>query len=266
MDDEDLFCDHVAQRQQAECLAEELIQLLVVLFSYLTLEPIQLVHIPSLVVSSRKVHRFRVQKLPRKQDDDDLNRERTSIHEVPIEEVRVSYRRHAVDLPNVQKVVVLSVHVAADRELAVVGDLYVHESRRALQQGDHVEDDLVRVLLCEGLLVLLPLHQLLTKFERDFPAGVDGACISTLHGHLVQIQRLADWLSELGADGHSELGRLHLLLARLQLLSRVLVLRDQLTKLREVLKRILCPAQREESSASSVPALGELRLGLDRFG
>jgi hypothetical protein len=44
-----------------------------------------------------------------------------------VEQVRVVRAWVAVDLPNVQQVVELPVHVAAHREVTVAGDVYVHQ-------------------------------------------------------------------------------------------------------------------------------------------
>mmetsp|Transcript_61070 Transcript_61070/g.157487 ORF Transcript_61070/g.157487 Transcript_61070/m.157487 type:complete len:248 (+) Transcript_61070:261-1004(+) len=118
MHDEDLAIDDVAQGQQAERLAEELVQLLIIFVRDLALEAVELVHVPRLVVAPCKVDVAGVEELPGKECQDDLDGKGPTIHEVAVEHVRVLRRRHSIHLPDVKQVVVLTMHVTANRDRA----------------------------------------------------------------------------------------------------------------------------------------------------
>mmetsp|Transcript_7011 Transcript_7011/g.19921 ORF Transcript_7011/g.19921 Transcript_7011/m.19921 type:complete len:468 (-) Transcript_7011:31-1434(-) len=262
---EDLLVDDVAERQEAERLAEERVQVLVELFGYLALEAVELVHVSRLMIAPRKVHVLRVAQLPREQDQDHLGGERAAVDEVPVEQVRVVLRREAVDLPNVQQVVVLAVHVTADCELLVLRHVNVDQRRQVLEQLDHVEHDRVGVLLGYGLFLPLPLHQLLAKLRRHLAALVHGPAVLRVYVHAAQDHRLAHGLRLVARNRKRELLLLHLFLAGLELLPCVLVARRQLAQLREVLQGILRAPQGQVGGAPSVVALREVWLRLYRL-
>mmetsp|Transcript_13091 Transcript_13091/g.28852 ORF Transcript_13091/g.28852 Transcript_13091/m.28852 type:complete len:265 (-) Transcript_13091:1041-1835(-) len=89
MDNKDFRVDDVAQRKEAKRLAEQLVQLLVVLFGDLPLKTVEFVHVPCLVVTPGQVHMSRVQELPCEESNDDLHGKGAPVYEVPVKNVRV---------------------------------------------------------------------------------------------------------------------------------------------------------------------------------
>mmetsp|Transcript_8424 Transcript_8424/g.22899 ORF Transcript_8424/g.22899 Transcript_8424/m.22899 type:complete len:334 (-) Transcript_8424:348-1349(-) len=243
VDHEDLVLDDVAERQEAEGLAEELVEVLVVLLGDLSLEAVELVHASRLVVPSCKVHVVGVQQLPCKQNEDNLDGERASVNKVTVEEVGVGRGRHTVDLPDVHQVVVLPVHVATDGDLAILRHIHVYQGGAGLQEVDHVHDDRVGVLLGDGLLLPLPLHQLFAELRGDFAFPVDWAIVAGSNVHAAHVDRLADRLRPVARDGHRKLLAFNNLLAVLQLGTGVPVLRRQLAQLGKVLQSVFGPPE-----------------------
>mmetsp|Transcript_44882 Transcript_44882/g.100899 ORF Transcript_44882/g.100899 Transcript_44882/m.100899 type:complete len:297 (-) Transcript_44882:94-984(-) len=204
-----------------------------------------------------------VEQLPREESQDDLDREGAAVHKIAVEQVGVCFGWHAIDLPDVEKVVELAMHVSTNCDLAVVGDFDVHQRGEGLQQLNHVHDDGVGALLGYGLLLLLPLHELLAELRRELPLLVDGAVVRGLYVHAAHVQGLAQRHRLLASYGSAKLLLIHLLLALLQLVAGVLILGDQLAELGEVSQGILGPSERQVGGAPPVPPLGECLVCLD---
>mmetsp|Transcript_5062 Transcript_5062/g.14904 ORF Transcript_5062/g.14904 Transcript_5062/m.14904 type:complete len:669 (+) Transcript_5062:275-2281(+) len=263
VEDQNLLVHEVAERQIAEGLREEVEDGHVVLAAALAGKAVEDVGLKHLVVAAVHVDEAGVLELEGDQNHDDLDGPGAAVDEVAVEEVGVVLGGHPVHRPDVQQVVVLPVHVAADVDGARLGDLYVHEGRARLEQLDHVQDDGVGVLLRDGLLLLLPLHKLLAELRRDRAALVDRASIRVVHDEAVHVHGLADGLRHVARDRHFEFLRRDLLLAELQLIPRVPVLRRQLAELREVAEGILRPPKGQVGGAAPVPPLREVLLRLD---
>mmetsp|Transcript_61071 Transcript_61071/g.158536 ORF Transcript_61071/g.158536 Transcript_61071/m.158536 type:complete len:391 (+) Transcript_61071:340-1512(+) len=263
MHNKNLAVDAMAQGQYTERLAKELVEVLVVLLGDLALETVELVHVSRLVVASGEIDAGGAKQFPREHNQYYLNRERSTVHEIPVEDVRVVLCGIPVDLPDVQKIVILPMDVSAHRNPSVVWHVYVDDGWQSFQQRKHVHHDCISALPGQGLLVLLPLHELLAELSGDLPALVDGARVRAVDGHAAHVDGLANGLCPVTGDCAGEDLLLADPLALLQLRARVLVIGRELAQLSEILQGILVPPQRHVSRASSVPSLREIFLGLD---
>mmetsp|Transcript_83411 Transcript_83411/g.232635 ORF Transcript_83411/g.232635 Transcript_83411/m.232635 type:complete len:210 (-) Transcript_83411:32-661(-) len=204
-----------------------------------------------------------MREFPREQRKDDLHGEGSAVHEVTVEHIRVLLRRHAIPLPNMKQVVILPMDVTTYSQLAIVGDVHVHQRFRRLQQLDRVDHYGVCVLFCKLPLFLLPLHQMLAECSATLPALVNWPAVRSFDGHTMEIPRLAQRGSPVARNRFHELFLLKHLHAMFAFLRRFSILRRQSTQLGKVGQRVFDTTQCQICSSSSVPSLLEIGIGLD---
>mmetsp|Transcript_88209 Transcript_88209/g.246809 ORF Transcript_88209/g.246809 Transcript_88209/m.246809 type:complete len:317 (-) Transcript_88209:327-1277(-) len=209
---EDLAVEDVAEGQEIKGNAEKGVERGVVLRDHLRHEPVVLVQASRLVIATCKEHTPGVQQFPSEQAQHDLDRERTSVHKVAIEDVRVFLGRNPVQLKDVQEIVKLTVDVAADRDLAPFRHLDVDDGLFLLEQCRNVEDHLASG--GEGYLVAsaLPLHQGLAVLRGDAAAPVlRPAALRAARGGELGRARVASLLLQLSLTLHDRYLQLPLL-------------------------------------------------------
>lgn len=110
---------------------------------------------------------FRIADLPRKQGHDNLHWKAASVYEVSVEQVRVLFRRYAIELENIQQIVVLPMNVAAHRDLLIVGACDIYQRLVLLEQLTGLHYDHASILLVQYFPIFLPLHDGLNPIGSD---------------------------------------------------------------------------------------------------
>mmetsp|Transcript_7086 Transcript_7086/g.28992 ORF Transcript_7086/g.28992 Transcript_7086/m.28992 type:complete len:285 (-) Transcript_7086:162-1016(-) len=257
-----LLLQHRRQRQVLEHAREEVRHLVAVLVSRLPIEAVYSVHVFGLVVAAREVHGCRVRALPRQQRDDALAREAAAVHEVAVEEVGILHGRQAVELPDVEQVVVLAVHVAAHGEVVALLDGDVHHRAVPLEHILRRLQQLVDVAPVQGLLCLEVRDHLDDEIARQAAVGTARSVVRVLDGHRAPVGKLGG--RRLGvADGLLEAQLLQRLLALAQLSARVGVLRLEAHHAPEVGQPLAELGQLQVRAAAAVVALHIRRVDLD---
>ena len=121
-----LACQAVTQWQPVVHLREQLTHVGRVLCLHLPLEPVHLVHVLALVVTSGHEERIGVEEFEAKEDEYALNREGTPINEVSIKEVGILGAWKPVESEDVHEVKELAVDISANCELGPIGDGNFH--------------------------------------------------------------------------------------------------------------------------------------------
>lgn len=105
-----------------------------------------------------------IKQLEAEQRENALDAETSTIDKVTIKQIRISLGRKTVPVEDIHQVIELTVNVAANCELSVVGDLHVNQRRLLAKEGIHVVENLER----QKLLVKENQQQLLTHLESVF--------------------------------------------------------------------------------------------------
>ena len=121
-----LFIDNVSERQEAEHLRKGLVHSNIFVFGLdFAFKPIDVVDLLGLMVSTSHMQEIFISNLPGYQGEHALNRKRTSVNEIPIEEVFVFDCWVSIDFEDVEQIVVLAMNIAAYRNLFFVFDWIV---------------------------------------------------------------------------------------------------------------------------------------------
>ncbi len=116
VNDKDLFVENVAESKSVESMREEVHRLVAVLSDDFSFESVELVHAPAFVVASVHVEAGWIHEFVDVEREDALHRKRSSVDEVSVEQVGSICRWLAVELEDVEQVIVLSMDVTADGE------------------------------------------------------------------------------------------------------------------------------------------------------
>mmetsp|Transcript_28581 Transcript_28581/g.68732 ORF Transcript_28581/g.68732 Transcript_28581/m.68732 type:complete len:298 (+) Transcript_28581:769-1662(+) len=203
------------------------------------------------------------------QRHDALHGEGPPVHEVPVEQVGVGLGGDAIDLENIQQIVVLPVHVPAHVEVLLVRHVHVLHCGAGLQQRNHIHDQLIHVTLGDVLLALLILQHVFqvlggvgTVLSQPRDPLVDRAIVATRHLDILDLHGLRGRLAGLHLNRLEKLLAVHELLRLLHALPGHAIRGGELAELVEVLVRWGVPRQGHVSHASAVVGLGKIRLQL----
>lgn len=254
----DLAVDHMAQRQVAEELREELVGLHVVLGLDFALEAVHLVQLLGLVVAAAHEKVLRVANFPGEHQHDDFDREGAAIDEITVENVWILLRGVPVQLENVHQVVVLAMDVAADRDFLQLVNRHLDKRVKRLENLRRLLNDHSGVLLVEHFSVALVLHERDDPFRGDILDRLQPRPrVRVLHKDLIRVDDNFGFLVD---DGLGQELLLVGLECDLVLLSGVAVLRLQLADLLEGQDSLFHLSERDVSLTLSVETFDVLRV------
>ena len=125
MHDQDSAIDAMTQRQPIVQVGKEIDHLIGVFSFDLSFEAVHFVHVLALVVAARHEKVVGIQEFVAEQDENALDRERTAVHKVSVEQVGILFRRFTIQLENVHQVVILAMNISTDGKFLPVGNLQI---------------------------------------------------------------------------------------------------------------------------------------------
>ena len=123
--DQDSAIDAMTQRQPIVQVGKEIDHLIGVFSFDLSFEAVHFVHVLALVVAARHEKVVGIQEFVAEQDENALDRERTAVHKVSVEQVGILFRRLTIQLENVHQVVILAMNISTDGKFLPVGNLQI---------------------------------------------------------------------------------------------------------------------------------------------
>lgn len=120
MKDQDLLIDQVRNWHFAKEISEEIVKLDRVFLCDLAFEAIHLIHVLGLMVSSTQVHGPGQSHFPHEQSQDALDRPASSVYKVSIKQIGVRLTGVAIQLVDVQQIIVLPMDISAHCNLLII--------------------------------------------------------------------------------------------------------------------------------------------------
>lgn len=159
--DHNFFVEDIGKWKRTEELRESFIDpnILVLCLNF-SLKPVNMVHLLGLMISSSHMQEVFIGALPSNEREHALDRERTSIYEISIEEVLVSNSWKSIEFEDVVEIVVLTMDISADGDFFIILDGVVDQRFVTAENVLALLDELKRETLVEGFLLLEALHQL----------------------------------------------------------------------------------------------------------
>ena len=162
MTNHNLFVNHVNQRQSTEKLWKSLINS-IILFKFslnLSLESVNHVYLPGLMISSCHVKIIFVYTFPGNQGHNAFNRERPSVNKIAVKQVLVIWTRVAIQLKDVQHVIKLSMNITANCKLLLILNALINKRLIFFTYVLAFLYQLKSVSLVKTLLVFVVFHKL----------------------------------------------------------------------------------------------------------
>lgn len=197
MDHENLAIQDMGQGKGIEALGEEGKDSLVELGLGLTLETIDTVHLPSLMITAGQEEVMGEAAFVSKEQEDDLDGEGTAVDKVTIKEESMGFRGLTGEVKEIEEIVELTMNITAHGDLPALWDGHIDERGLLCHILLDASKDLEGVLAMKGFLLLEVRDKLIEELICDlqFPGGVGGfgdtrTFVGIIHGDGLNVQVL----------------------------------------------------------------------------